>query len=435
MGLTILRLIILRFASGWVLILLSLNFNRVAIVELNALAVVVTSLLALQFFLAPLQAVFGRLSDAHTLLGYRRGPPMVLAALLNSLLFPLLPGLAIQLGERSSGSGLLGLLLLGGIAVASALYNANSTALLGDLLTEQQRDRFVPLIIMSGGLFGIVTALVVGAIMPIYSPEGMQQLYNCTPLVLFGCLLLGLPGLEQRGTTQVNHPRSLVHLPGMWQVVQNNPQARLFASFLFVLSLGIYIHDPILEPFGGELFAMTPEETAQLQAPLGGGLLLSSLAVGLVSLLRPLSKKGLIMVGAGLAIIALGLLVTSALVRNAALLPPTLLLFGLGVGLLQMGWFALQVQLVLPGQVGLYLGLWAGAQMLGNGVANVLAGGLHTLLIEGLKLAPASAYAAIFGSELLLIAIALFMLQRLKPEQFQTTDRDEFRLSTALADG
>jgi hypothetical protein len=59
MGLTILRLIILRFASGWVLILLSLNFNRVAIVELNAIAVVVTSLLALQFFLAPLQAVLG----------------------------------------------------------------------------------------------------------------------------------------------------------------------------------------------------------------------------------------------------------------------------------------------------------------------------------------------------------------------------------------
>lgn len=436
MWLTILRLMVLRFGSAWVLILLTLNFNRIAIVELQALAVLVTSLLALQFFLAPLQAVFGRLSDTYSFFGYRRSPCIVLAALINGLIFIALPSLAIELGQRSLSAVFLGLLLLGGFAVSSALYNANCLALIGDLLDQRQRDRFAPLIIMSGGIFGIIVALVSGSLMPTYTAEAMQALYNLTPLVMLGCLLFGLLGLERRAAANPTQTVDglAISVPGVIQVLQQNPQARTFAGFLFVLNLGIFLQDAILEPFGGEIFAMSPQQTAQLQAPLGGGLLLGSLLIGLISVVRPLSKKGVMRVGAGLVILGLAMLIGVALLHLPALLPVLLLIFGFGVGLLQMGWFSLQVEMTIPGQVGLYLGLWTGSQMLGNGFANVFSGALHTLLIEGSVLPPAIAYATIFGIELVLMLCALLLLRYIEPQQFHAEDVSRLRLNAALVD-
>lgn len=436
MWLKVLRLIVLRLGSAWTLILLTLNFNRIAIVELRAVAVVVTTLLALQFFLAPLQAVFGRLSDSRPLFGLRRTPYIILAALALGLLFPALPGLAQQLGARTLSGILIGVLLFAAIAVASALYSANCLALIADLLDERQRDRFAPLIIMSGGIFGIIVALISGAVMPIYSPERMQLLYNLTPAVLLGCLLLGLPGLESRQAQPTYAgPEPVAALPGVLEVLAHNPQARRFALFLFVLNLGIFLQDAILEPFGGERFGMTPQATARLQAPLGGGLLLGSILISLISLARPLSKKGVIYTGAALVALGLCLLIAIALQGDPALLPVALLIFGLGVGMLQMGWFSLQVQMTTPGQAGLFLGLWTGAQFLGNGVANVLSGALHTALIGSAVMPSATAYATIFGLQLLLLLGAVALLRRVDPGHFNAAETGPIRLTAAMVDG
>jgi BCD family chlorophyll transporter-like MFS transporter len=437
MWLKVLRLIALRFASAWTLILLTLNFNRIAIVELQAVAVVVTTLLALQFFLSPLQAVFGRLSDQRPLAGYHRTLYMVLAAAVLSLAFPLLPGVAIQLGERSFGGMLYGTIIFLIIAAAVALYNANGLALIADLLDQRARDRFAPLIIMSGGIFGIIIALTTGAIMPVYTPERMQLLYNLTPLVMLGSLVVGLLGLEPRGVARPAGANAIpaINGPGILHVLANNAQARIFVLTLFMINLGIFLQDAILEPFGGEIFAMTPQETAQLQAPLGGGLLLGAIVISLISLARPLSKKGVMYGGGALVIVALGMLVSVALRSDPGLLPILLLIFGFGVGMLQMGWFSLQVEMTIPGQAGLLLGLWSAGQYLGNGFANVTSGALHTGLIETGFMAPTAAYAFIFSLQLLLMAAAMILLRQVKPAEFHAQESGRIQLTAAMVDG
>jgi BCD family chlorophyll transporter-like MFS transporter len=58
-----LKIALPKVAVGWMFALLTIDFNRVAIVELGVAAVVVTTLLSIHYFLAPFQVVAGRLAD------------------------------------------------------------------------------------------------------------------------------------------------------------------------------------------------------------------------------------------------------------------------------------------------------------------------------------------------------------------------------------
>ena len=91
---SVVRLTLPKIGIGWMFALLSVNFNRVAIGELGAAAVIVTALSGMHYFLSPFQVVVGRFADRRPLLGLRRTPLLLLSALVASLVFPALPGLA-----------------------------------------------------------------------------------------------------------------------------------------------------------------------------------------------------------------------------------------------------------------------------------------------------------------------------------------------------
>ena len=61
----IIQLAITRIGAGWMFALLTFNFNRVAIADLKATAVVVTSLIGLHHFISFLYPYWGRISDRH----------------------------------------------------------------------------------------------------------------------------------------------------------------------------------------------------------------------------------------------------------------------------------------------------------------------------------------------------------------------------------
>ena len=69
-----LRLALPKVAVGWMFALLTIDFNRVTILELGVAAVIATTLLSVHYFLAPFQVVIGRIADVGPIPGYRRKP-------------------------------------------------------------------------------------------------------------------------------------------------------------------------------------------------------------------------------------------------------------------------------------------------------------------------------------------------------------------------
>ena len=95
------RLALPKLGVGWMFALLTIDFNRVAIVEWGVAAVLITTMLGLHHFLSPFQVVIGRIADRHPLWGWRRTPFLLLASVIASLVFVALPTVGQAMGSGS----------------------------------------------------------------------------------------------------------------------------------------------------------------------------------------------------------------------------------------------------------------------------------------------------------------------------------------------
>lgn len=430
LALKILRLAMIRVGAGWMFALLTLNFNRIAIHELGALGIFVTTLIGLHHFISPFQVVWGRISDRYPLFGYRRGPYILLSAMVASLVFVLLPSVAVLLGQRGLPVFLAALLLMALFGMGIAAYGAASNALVVDTTTERERGIVVAVIWTFVILSGIVSAQVAKIIMPIYDPLQMQFLYNLTPFIVVGFILAGLIGMEQRITPTEQSALRVQSLAGVshnkpntlqvtWDLFQRNRQVRSFFVFILLSIFGIFLQDAILEVFGAEVFGLTPRDTAEFQQFWGAGVLVGMLLIGTLSTRLSIAKKTLATVGGFSISLSLALVAVASSMYHAALLNPALLLMGLGTGVFNVGALSMMMEMTIDGHIGLFMGIWGMAQGLGTGLANVLSGALHTLLITTELLSPAMAYTFIFGIEALIMILAIGVLRSLVYRSFR----------------
>ncbi|NJM06917.1 BCD family MFS transporter [Candidatus Gracilibacteria bacterium] len=435
------RLALMRFGAGWMFALLTFNFNRIAIHELGAIALVVTSLIGLHHFLSFFQVIWGRFADRHPLFGYRRSPYILISSLVASLVFLALPSVAIGLGDRSPLAMLAaaGLLFVFGIAMAANGTSSNS--LVAEVTTPKERGGVIAVVWTFVILSGIVSAGVAKSIMPEYSPERMQFLYNLTPAVVMTAAVLGLIGMERRISREEHQalmaeprletaPMNTLRL-GI-QLMRTNSQVRGFFAFVLLSIMGIFLQDAILEVFGAEVFNMTVAETTSFQQMWGGGVLLGMLGMGILSMFLPLSKKLIASIG-GLSIaFGLGGLAVSSFTLQQGLIVPALFVMGIGTGLFNVGALSMMMEMTVDGFVGLYMGLWGMAQGLGNGFANIFSGGLHTGLIESNLLSPATAYTLIFGLEALVMVVAIGVLRSISVQRFKGLTTQDLGRTLAL---
>lgn len=438
-----LRLSCLRIGIGWMFALLTLNFNRVTIVELGGVAFVVATLIGLHHFLAPFQVVWGRMADRYPLFGYRRTPYLILGAFVGSLVFLALPTVALALGARSLEAAMLavGLFMLFGLAMAA---NGSSTfALITEVTNERERGVVVAVTQTFLIISAIVSAQIAKEIMPVYSAAQMQELYNLTPFIVMGSTLLGVVGLERRITraehlalrAQSQAPIATRGSPGTLmiavQLLRSNRQVRGFFLFLLLAIMGIFLQDAILEVFGAEVFAMLPHETSSFTQIWGGGVLLGMLLLGIVTTMLSISRKLLATVGGLATALSLGMVAAAALAQTAEMLPSALLLMGFSTGIFNVGALAMMLEMTVDGQTGFYMGLWGMAQGFGTGLANSLSGGLHTALIETELLTPSHAYGLIFSLEGLCMVGAVLVLRGISTQEFHGLGQAD--LTRALA--
>lgn len=421
------RLSLPKIGVGWMFALLTINLNRIAIVELEITAVVITTMLALHYFLSPFQVITGRLADRHPIAGYRRSPYLMAGATIASLVFIFLPTIVMRMGEGVVWAYLVGFIAFIVYGVAIAIMGDSHHSMIAEVTDSKSRGAVISVVWTFSILSTIVAAGVMASMMPQYEPALMQQLYNLTPFVVIGCTLLGVVGMEKRLTAAeheaaVAAARSLAlpdnPIKAARRVLKDNQQARGFFAFVFIAIFSIFLQDNILEVFGAEVFGMTPGETSSFQQMWGGGVLLGMLVMGIASAVFAISKRTIVLVGCIGTAAGMMILGTAALTTQQNLVTPALVFMGLFTGFFNVGSLSMMMDMTVEGATGLYMGLWGVAQAFGNGTASFGSGVLHSTLIETGLMSPAVAYFGIFSVEAIGMVAAAAIIWRLSVQHF-----------------
>lgn len=435
------RLALPKLGVGWMFALLTIDFNRITIVELGVTAVVITGMLAMHYFLSPFQVIIGRFADRNPVFGYRRTPYLILGGIVGSLVFLALPSAAHGMGAGSpiAYPATFGLLILFGISIA--IMGDSHHALIAEVTKPRSRGAVISVVWTFTILSTIIAAVVMNIVRPVYTPEAMQRLYNLTPFIVILSSVLGVVGLEkrlkgeelQKSVEKANELATQGNpLKVAASVLRENRQAWGFFAFVFISIFSIFLQDNILEVFGAEVFNMPVTQTTSFQPTWGGGVLIGMILMGIVSVLISISKRTITLIGCVGTAIGMTVLASSALLGVEAIVSPALFAMGLFTGFFNVGALSMMMDMTVEGATGLYMGLWGMAQAFGTGVAAITSGALHTTLIETGLLAPSTAYFGIFGLEAVGMLTAVVILWRLSVSRFHSVHEANLSRADAL---
>ena len=189
---------------------------------------------------------------------------------------------------------------------------------------------------------------------------------------------------------------------------------------LLIVGLGTMafsMQDVLLEPYGGQVLALTVSETTRLTAILASGGL-SGFAIASYLLNRGADPFQMAGCGALAGVFAFLAVILSASSNSASLFSLGVLLIGFGGGLFGHGTLTATMNSAPRDQVGLALGAWGAVQASAAGLAVALGGVIRDL---GNAFAPqelshaAFGYNVVYSIEILLLfatLLAMFPLMR-----------------------
>ncbi len=422
-----LRIALPKVAVGWMFALLTIDFNRVAMVELGIAAIVVTALLSIHYFMAPFQVVVGRIADTLPIFGYRRTPYLLLGSVVVSLLFLMLPSVAMGMGEGSALAFFSAIVLFTLFGISMAVIADTYHALIAEVTTPETRGMVISVVWIVLIMSTILATVVMNIVRPEYSPEAMQDLYNLTPLIVIGSTLLGVIGMEKRlNRDELEDARIKARalappgnpLASAFRLLKTNPPTRAFFAFIFIAIFAIFLQENILEVFGARVFEMPIDESTKLERYWAGGVLIGMVLTGVIATVLKISRKKLVIVGVIGAAIGFVMLGISSMLEILPILKPSLFGMGLFIGMFNVGALALMMEMTVANATGLYMGLWGTAQALGKGISSLLSGTLLTLTIDTGLLTANMAFFGIFLLEAAGLLLAGYILYNISIREF-----------------
>jgi BCD family chlorophyll transporter-like MFS transporter len=459
---TMFRLGLFQMGLGIMAVLTLGILNRVMISELGIPATVAAGTLAMHQFIAPARVWFGQLSDAKPLFGHHRSGYVWL----GTALFGLAAFLAVQVMWQLGGlvrttdgwewnaqtlgwTGILALIFaIYGLALSFS--STPFTALLVDVSEEDNRSKIVGtawsmlmvgIVIggISGGILlsqlqqsGIVLGANVGSLVligekVIQTPlEALQPTINrifiFVPLVVLGLAFAATFGIEKKYSrystrSSVADREEGVTLGRALKILTASRQTGIFFTYLILLSLGLFMQEAVLEPYGGEVFEMSISSTTQLNAFWGLGTLIGVSTTGFL-VVPKLGKQKTAKVGCLLTAITFVLMILSGFTQTANLLKVAVFLFGLAAGLTTTGSLTLMLDLTAAETAGTFIGAWGLAQAMSRAIATVT-GGVVLDVGRALFTRPVLAYGLVFGLQAVIMLIAVVMLNRVNISEFQ----------------
>ena len=441
---TMIRLGLFQMGLGMMSVMVLGLLNRLMIEELAIPSTVVSAMISLTLFVAPVRIIFGQLSDTKPLFGHYRTSYVWLGAagvIINAMISVQVMwqlGASLQaVGWTSATYGWIGLLsfIFALYGVSVSMCSTPFTTLLVDVTDEDDRSRLVAVnwsMLIGGTIVGGLTIGVLLKSLKIDTPieviqAQINQLFLIIPAIVCVLTVVATWGVEKkysRFANRVNKQSEAAHLSigRALSILTASPQTQIFFTFLVAMTLGLFIQDPILETYGARVFRLTVGETAALNAFWGGGTLIG-LSVAGFWFIPKLGKQKTARLGCMLVAVSMILIVGAGFTRNPVFLKLALLLFGICSGLVTTGAVTLMLDLTVAESAGTFVGAWGLSQSLAKGLATVIGGTalqLGTSLFSDITIA----YGFVFSLEALAMIVAVKLLGRVNVREFQTTAKD-----------
>jgi MFS transporter, BCD family, chlorophyll transporter len=446
---TMLRLGVFNMGLG-IMSLLTLGvLNRVMIDELRVPALVAAGAIATHQFMSPARIWFGQMSDAKPLLGHHRSGYIWLGITGMWATSFVAVQIMWRLGEQIAqvGWGVGAYPWVGLLAFVFALYglalSATSTpftALLVDVSDEKTKAKIVGIgwsMLMLGIVAGVgIISFVLG---PLEDAPSIQQLrgpidrlFVIAPAIVCTLAFVSTVGIEKRYSqlkqrSTASRREDGVTFAQALKVLTASRQTGVFFCFLLVLSLSLFTQDAVLEPYGGQIFDMSIQQTTALNGFFGMGTLAGIVATSFV-LVPLLGKKRTVKVGCLAAAVCLLGLAAAGITANPWALRSAVGLFGLAAGLLTTGSIILMIDLTAAETAGTFIGAWGLAQAIARGSASILGGGLLSLgksltgaaaMAEPTSAQLLPAYALVFVTQAVGMLVAIALVSRVDIQAFQ----------------
>ncbi|MBN8587831.1 MAG: BCD family MFS transporter [Rhodothermia bacterium] len=394
-------------------------WNRILISDLKMMAWPVALLSALKYLLVPLTLWIGHWSDTKPLFRRYRLPYIFIGRLLVLIGLCFLPLSVSMLAKGDQwgwGVALFAMLLSG---IGSTASGAPFLALVKDNFSYQKRGLAISIVETFLIASFALAPPILGGFMPHYSPDLFAKL-TYGVLVVAGLLwLVSLWGAEPPMSQPVKaKPEPYTPVLQVVKHIWAEPQSRNYAYFVAASAFFAFMQDAMLEPFGGDVFALGVGETTRFNAWWGTGVLISMMTTTFLTRKWPPHFHQMT-TGIGLAVTAvmMGTLGLVALMKLQILLYPTLFLLGVGFGLYGIGGYSLLILVNTDEHTGAYLALWTVVQLLARG-AGIFAGGVIRDVGFALSGTYAVAYALLFCIEAFGLFLALYLLKRVRLSVF-----------------
>ncbi|MBE9178801.1 BCD family MFS transporter [Oculatella sp. LEGE 06141] len=443
---TMFRLGLFQMGLGIMSILTLGVLNRVLIDGLAVPAIIAAGILAMHQFVAPARVWFGQLSDSRPVLGLHRSGYVWLGAITFAVVSFLAVQISWQLGgtieaigswswtlQTAGWAALLALLFaIYGLALSSS--STPFAALLVDVSDEEDRSKLVG-VVWSMLMVGIVVgAIISGGLLrqleadaPIELLQAaINRLFLIVPLMVIGLAFLATLGVEKKYSrystrSTLADREDKITLGRSLRVLTANRQTGIFFTFLLVMTVSLFMQEPVLEPYGGQVFGMSYSETTLLNAFWGMGTLIGLSSTGFLVVPR-LGKQATTKIGCFLVSFCFLLIILSGLTQTPALLKGALFLFGLASGWTTTGAISMMLDLTAAETAGTFIGAWGLSQAIARAIAT-LSGGAVLTVGRQLFSNPMLAYGLVFGLQAIGMLIAVWCLSRVDIQEFQTNSK------------
>ena len=427
-----LQLALIHTAVAMTLVPINSTLNRVMIFDLGISKTLFTLLAIFPYLLAPIQVAIGSFSDRHPILGYRRSPYILAGLILCVLGVAASPQVAILISENFTLGVIVGILAFGMWGMGYNLSAVSYLSLASELSGENGRGKTVATMftIMVSGL--IATGISLSRMVPTFDLVTLERAF----LIIAGSALtlglLGLIRLEPPFNKSDPITKSDTYtVRQMTTAITENPVAKIFFIYLFLLLAAILSQDVLLEPFGAQAFGMTLEQTSRIVSITNGFTLIAFIVAGILD--GRIKKKYVAQSGNLAALFGFITIVISGLMANTSIFYVGITLLGFGTGISTIANLSLMFDLTVPEKVGLYIGAWGFSNGLSRLVGLLMAGIVADVATQFTGNA-LSGYLVVFGIEALMLFIAAIMLYRIDVNAFQKKAHDpEFTEKVALA--
>jgi len=419
----LLRLALFQISVGMAVVLLSGTLNRLMIVELGVDAWVVALMVGIPLLAAPFRAVIGFRSDHHrSHLGWRRVPYIWAGTMLQFGGLAIMPfALIVLSGDAQGGPVWIGTAAaaLAFLLVGLGLHTTQTAglALATDLAPEDKRPRVVALlyVMLLVGMAG--SAMLFGWLLRDFTQIKLIQVIQGAAVATLVLNVAALWKQEARRPQLTRHDRARPAFKAVWRDFLAGGRAGRLLVAVGLGTAGFSMQDILLEPYGGEVLALSVAGTTTLTAVLAAGSLVGFMLAARL-LARGLDAHRIAAFGA-----IAGILAFSAVVFAGALASPLLFragtaLIGFGGGLFAVGTLTAAMNLAEAGQSGLALGAWGAVQATAAGLAITLGGairdGVATLAEQGVLgpafTGPAVGYGVVYHLEIALLFTTLIAI-------------------------